>query len=168
VTKTDLEVQGTIQHLRLARRKGDKKAMGNLLDSLLQQPIDDIDAASEVIVVLQNMGRKNDASRLFQETYDAYERQLATEADNPEFLNNVAWLCAYSGQRPDEAVQLAEKAIATDKDNPAFIDTAAEAHMRAGNYARAVELETRALELRPGDPFMTRQLKKFQALNSKK
>jgi tetratricopeptide (TPR) repeat protein len=162
ITVETLRIEVDLQRLRLARRKGDKKEIGVLLDSLLQQQIDDMDTVAEVVAVLRNVGRKNEASTLFQQAYSQNNRRLAMDPDFPEYLNNVAWLCAYSGERPAEAVELAEKAIAIDKDNAAFLDTAAEAHMRNGDYDRAVKLEKRAIELRPGNPFMQKQLKKFQ------
>ena len=45
----------------------------------------------------------------------------------------------------------------------AILDTAAEAHFRAGNAEKSVQLETRALELKPNDKFMLEQLARFKA-----
>ena len=48
-------------------------------------------------------------------------------------------------------------------DNAAFMDTLAEANFHLHHFDQAIQWETAALKLQPGDKFMTGQLNKFQA-----
>ena len=44
-----------------------------------------------------------------------------------------------------------------------MIDTLAEVNFHIGKPAVSAQLETRALQIQPGDPFMTGQLARFKA-----
>ncbi len=79
---------------------------------------------------------------------EAYEQAAALAPDNPDILNNLAWLLAYrkdSGfHDPQRALILAERALA--KKRAAHIwDTYAEALFANGRIAQAVEAEEKAL-----------------------
>lgn len=150
------------QRYRAARLADDKKAMDDQLAELLQGPTIDIDLVSEMLPKLRRDGRNAEADRLFLRAYSEYKEVLDRDPDSAEFQNNLAWLCARSGERAAEAVELSTKATSIDKDNAAYLDTAAEAQFRVGNAAEAVKLEQRALALRPGDPFMRKQLARFK------
>jgi len=78
-------------------------------------------------------------------------------------MNTIAWLDARCDENLPEALKQATNAVAALPDSAAFIDTLAEVNYHLGNYTKAAELETRALELNPGDDFMTGQLAKFKA-----
>ncbi len=80
-----------------------------------------------------------------------------------EYSNNLAWLCARCGEHLDEAIKLADQALTIEPDNYGYIDTAASAYFAAGHADKAVKLEKRALIMRPNDPFMHRQLQRFEA-----
>jgi tetratricopeptide (TPR) repeat protein len=157
-----LHVDAAYQGLLAARQALDKQAEAQRLDELMLLPLTDLDTVGEVLPILREHKRDAAADDLFERLYADYKTILELDPEHPEYLNNVAWFGARSGERPAEAVKLATKAIALDKDNAAYLDTAAEAHFRNGNPAEAVRLEVRALELRPNDHFMREQLKRFQ------
>ncbi len=82
----------------------------------------------------------------------ALDELYATIEQDATALNNFAWGLveenAYDGRYGDAALRFATRANErTGFENWMFIDTLAWAHFRAGNVARAVELERRALEV---------------------
>ncbi len=160
VTDSMLRVEANLQRLRATQRVADKKAINDQLDDLLRSEIE-LDAATEIVPALRRQNRDKEANELFKRLYDQYKAILDADP-TAENQNNLAWLCARSGERAKEAVRLSTKAITTDKDNAAYLDTAAEAQFRIGNATEAAKLERRALELRPGDPFMQKQLRRFE------
>ncbi len=100
----------------------------------------------------------------------AYEASLALNPDNPDALNNLAWLLV-SGDDPElkdprQGLQLAQKAI-TMKKAPHIWDTLAEALYSNGRVREALEAEQNALSMNPEDrKIYEAQLQKFkQALN---
>jgi tetratricopeptide (TPR) repeat protein len=146
-----------------AARAGDEPRATAHLDELVRIEPSDSEVVLEAVPALKDRGRAAAARKLFDRGYAQVKRQLDADPDSPEMMNNLAWLCARSGERLEEAVRLSQKAIAADPVNYAYIDTAAEALFRTGDAAEAVRLETRALEFRPDDTFMREQLERFRA-----
>jgi tetratricopeptide (TPR) repeat protein len=147
---------------RAARSAGDDGAAEPHLAVLLELHPHSSDAVLDVIEYLRARGREQQAKRFFDRAHAASKALLEAEPDNPAFQNELAWLCARSGERPAEALELARRALADQPENPAYLDTAAEANFRCGNVDEAIRLESRALELEPGDEFMTEQLARFR------
>jgi tetratricopeptide (TPR) repeat protein len=118
--------------------------------------------------LLTAVGRVEDAANVFADAYRDARQQLSQDPDNPTLMNDLAWLCARCDQKLTEALDLAQRAVAAEPFEAAYIDTLAEVQFRLGNAAEAARLEARALELEPGDSFMTRQLERFRSgVNSK-
>jgi tetratricopeptide (TPR) repeat protein len=150
--------------LRAARAKGDKIASRHALDGLVGPPVTDVDIANDVVPMLREMGRADEAKRVFDQAYEAVQAtSLERGADHPMPKNNLAWLCARCGERKGEALRLAEEATRAMPDNAAFVDTLAEAHFQVGHFSEAVRLETKVVGARPSDRFLKEQLKRFQA-----
>ena len=96
----------------------------------------------------------------------AYRSAIALDPDNPDALNNLAWLLATS-DNPDlrntrEALTFARRAIALKK-APHIWDTLAEALYINGQIAEAIAAENQALQMDPDDPqIYEKQLLKFK------
>jgi tetratricopeptide (TPR) repeat protein len=116
----------------------------------------------DAIETLRKLGYNDEASELFKRTYERASATLAANPNDPVFKNDLAWLCARSGEHLEEALDLAKQAVAAEPNSGSFTDTLAEAHFRLGHAAEAVRLETRALELRPDDDFLREQLERFK------
>jgi tetratricopeptide (TPR) repeat protein len=149
--------------LRAARTKGDKIAIRHALDSLIGPPITNPDIANDVVPMLREMGRADEAKRMFDQAYEALQAVGLERGDHPMPKNNLAWLCARCGERKGEALRLAEEATRAMPDNAAFVDTLAETHYLMGHYDEAVRLEAKVVGARPSDRFLKLQLKRFQA-----
>lgn len=95
-----------------------------------------------------------------------YSAVLKQQANNAMALNNLAWVGARL-QRP-EALGYAEKAVALAPNQPAFLDTLAGLHLERGNYAQALDLQTRALQLQPQNHQLKLNLARIQLRAGKK
>ena len=132
------------------------------LDKLGQVLHKDPSLATDIVPALDDTGNYNDAQKCFDAAYTDMKASVTADPTSAEAKNNLAWLCARCGRKLDEAVKLSQQAITTAPDNSAYLDTAAEAQFRNKNPKEAIRLETRALQLKPNDSFMTGQLKRFE------
>jgi len=103
----------------------------------------------------------------YAEAVAAYEKSLSFQANNPEVLNNLAWLLLTAENKgwrdPVRALGLARRAAVISARSH-ILDTLAEALWQNGNSAEAVDAERRALEAaRENREYYQGQLKKFQA-----
>src|SRR5581483_6731640 len=105
--------------------------------------------------------RDSQAQAYFDKAYRLQVEKLSMRLKAAETLNNIAWLCARTGEHKDEAIAFANRAMALEPENYAYIDTAASAYFAGGDPKRAVALEKRALNMRPRDAFMQKQLDTF-------
>ncbi|MEW6672636.1 MAG: M48 family metalloprotease [Thermodesulfobacteriota bacterium] len=108
-----------------------------------------------------NYNRKN-----YETTIQAYEHALRLQPDNPEVLNNLAWLyatCENPDYRdPQQALMLAQKAVALSPPAAHIMDTLAESYFVNGKYAEAVLAARTALKLaRSNRSYFEEQLKRF-------
>jgi Zn-dependent protease with chaperone function len=104
------------------------------------------------------------SSQNYADSIAAYQKALQLNPDNPEVLNNLAWLyCEVDGYRnPPKALQLARKA-ASLKESYYILDTLAESLFLNGLTQEAVETGQRALQMAPDNhAYYQKQLKKFR------
>jgi hypothetical protein len=151
------------RRLRASRAARDDKAAAAHLKALLQSPNIEVDGGIEAYTYLRELGRDAEAEQVFARAYAAQRAQLQRDVNNPEELNNLAWLCARCNKNVAEAVDLATRAVYAMPERAGYLDTAAEAHFAAGQADEAVKLETQALALKPNDRFMATQLARFRA-----
>jgi Zn-dependent protease with chaperone function len=102
----------------------------------------------------------------------AYKSAIALDPNNPDALNNLAWLLATSDKpdlrNPREALILARRAIALKK-APHIWDTLAEALFVNGHVAEAIDAENQALRMDPDDrEIYEKQLLKFKKAEDSK
>lgn len=101
-----------------------------------------------------------------QEAITAYRAAIGLEPENPEALNNLAWLYVTASDhtiyRPGEALELALQA-ARLAPLPHILDTLAECYSANGQHCRAVETIRVAIALGPDDmDYYKKQLQKFE------
>jgi len=107
----------------------------------------------------------------YEMTIRAYEHALKIRPDNPEVLNNLAWLFATCDnpdyRNPQQALILAQKA-ATLSSEAHIMDTLAESYYINGKYTEAVLAAGRALKLaRTNLSYYEDQLEKFSEAERK-
>jgi len=104
--------------------------------------------------------------KAYPEAIEAYERSLRLEVDNPETLNNLAWLYATCEEtkwrEPVKALVYAVHAAAL-KPVSHILDTLAESYYVNGLYEKAIVTIKQALRTQPEDKaYYESQLRKFE------
>ncbi len=97
----------------------------------------------------------------------AYDRSLSLNPENPETLNNLAWLLATcedeTYRNPDIALTLSQKAAAL-KPSAHILDTLAESYFVNGRLVEAVEAGKEALAIAADNrTYYEKQIKRFSA-----
>jgi Zn-dependent protease with chaperone function len=100
------------------------------------------------------------------EAMESYERALVLEPDNPELLNNLAWLLVTSKvpevQNPEEALYLARQAAALQPTAGYILDTLAAAYWANEMLNEALATEDKAMRHDPANyKFYSRQMEFF-------
>jgi tetratricopeptide (TPR) repeat protein len=76
-----------------------------------------------------------------------YRKALSLDPDQPEAINNLAYVLLESGGDLEEALRLAVRANAHGPDNAGYVDTLGAIYLRLGRVAQAVEMLERAEKL---------------------
>ncbi|MDB5321510.1 MAG: Tetratricopeptide repeat protein [Phycisphaerales bacterium] len=150
-------------YFKAARAAGNRAEMDKHLAALLDLAPDDEQIAFDAIPTLLEIGRESEASRLFAKPYTMLRAAVDQKPDDADRMNLLAWLCARSKRHLDEARTLITAALKMHPDNSAYLDTAAEIEFHLGHAERAIELETRAIQINSDNVFFLSQLKRFQA-----
>jgi len=96
----------------------------------------------------------------------AYQRSIELEPDNPEVLNNLAWLLVTADDpeilNADRALELAKKAASLRPTAGYILDTLAAAYWANNMIDEALDTERTAMEIEPDNrPFYRRQMDFF-------
>jgi tetratricopeptide (TPR) repeat protein len=169
--ESELRAKLEWHHFRLALAAGEPVKADEHLKRLIQFAPKDGAIAMDLNARLKALGKEKEAATLFDFAYQAALARLAEpdevdeegRPDPSEMLNNLAWLCARSGEKLDEALRHAQRAVERHPANGAFLDTLAEVYFVRGDNERAARLERLALIFRPGDRFMLGQLQRFES-----
>lgn len=158
------QMRGEVARLRLrdALTRNDAREVERRLGELAPLAHFESGLALETIVRLHERQRFDEARELFRRARRLLRERLRDAADDPDVLNEAAWLMARSGMAVEEALPLARRAIELAPDHAGYLDTLAEALFRLGQVEEAVRVEQRAVELRPDDPFLARQVQRFR------
>ncbi len=111
------------------------------------------------------------SNKNYSKAIKAYEQSIALAPDNPQVLNNLAWLyatCEVERFRdPKKALKLAQKAAEIEK-SPHILDTLAESYYVNSQFEKAVAAEMEALDLATKNrTHYENQLAKFKAAAKK-
>ncbi|MHC4176037.1 MAG: tetratricopeptide repeat protein [Planctomycetota bacterium] len=116
--------------------------------------------AVEMVPLLEEAGRPQEADRLFARVFAVHERVCRDFPKSTTHRHDLARLAVGCRRRLGEALKHANRAVALDPDNPAYIGTLAEIHFQRGDRQRAVELAKRCIRLAPKEEFR-QQLERF-------
>lgn len=95
-----------------------------------------------------------------------YTAVTQLQANNAVAYNNLAWVTAKLGK--PGAIALAEKANVLAPNQPAFMDTLAVLLSDKGDYAKAVEMQTKVMTLQPQNALFRLNLAKIHLKGGKK
>ncbi len=99
------------------------------------------------------------------------ERGLELYPDNPEILNNLAWLYATAPSPfrfPDRAISLAKKALKYAPKKAYIWDTLAEAYYIKGEYSKALSAIDKALDLEVNKYYLKQRRKIARAIKDRR
>jgi uncharacterized Ntn-hydrolase superfamily protein len=109
------------------------------------------------------VGRRELARVERERVGEALRRALAGGINDASSLNGLAWVCATNDMFLPEALTAAERAVALEPKEIGILDTLAEVHYRMGNAAKAIEVETKALDHAPNDSYLKGQIARFKS-----
>jgi len=126
---------------------------------------DDTDA--DVLIALYELPNLNDQQRDelkdgIRKTCELFRGQITQDPDSPTPYNQLAWLVANTEGDQDEALRLSQRSLKLGPDHPGRMDTLARCYYAQGKYEKAVEIQTRAVQLEPHTGQMSRQLARFR------
>ncbi len=145
-----------------------KKLNRHFFEKIIQRELDKNPDSPNHYSMLGDLYYSN---KNYSKTIKAYEQSIALAPDNPQVLNNLAWLyatCEVERFRdPKKALKLAEKAAEIEK-SPHILDTLAESFYVNSQFEKAVATEMRALDLATKNrTHYENQLAKFKAAAKK-
>ncbi|MBW2109120.1 MAG: M48 family metalloprotease [Deltaproteobacteria bacterium] len=141
--------------------------MGNTLNSRFLEKVlvKEIQQHPENAKLYTLLGSVSYEREEYEKAIAAYEKSIALLPDNPEALNNLAWLFATCPKtrlrNPAKALFLAKKAAALNPE-PHILDTLAESYYVNGKRTDAIRTIKRILEKDPPErPYYESQLRRF-------
>ena len=145
-----------------------KKLNRHFFEKIIQRELDKNPDSPNHYIMLGDLYYSN---KNYSKAIKAYEQSIALAPDNPQGLNNLAWLyatCEVERFRdPKKALKLAEKAAEIEK-SPHILDTLAESFYVNSQFEKAVATEMRALDLATKNrTHYENQLAKFKAAAKK-
>lgn len=145
-----------------------KKLNRHFFEKIIQRELEKNPDSPNLYSILGDLYYSN---KNYAKTIKAYEQSIALAPDNPQVLNNLAWLyatCEVERFRdPKKALKLAEKAAEIEK-SPHILDTLAESFYANSQFEKAVAAEMGALDLATKNrTHYENQLTKFKAAAKK-
>lgn len=108
--------------------------------------------APESALVWVNLGNAEGARGFEQEAEAAYRNALELDPDQPDALNNLAWLLLESQGDLTEAHELASRAVSLGGPDPYLaLDSLGRIHLAMGQCSKATGVFRSALEVTPAD-----------------
>jgi tetratricopeptide (TPR) repeat protein len=121
------------------------------------------DLQTLLVPELEKRGRKTEADTLFNRCYEPHTRLCAEYPNSAWAHNSLAWLCASTRRKLDEAMEHANRAVALEPTNAGFHDTLAETHFQRGDKTQAITAARKAIALNPKRTYFAKQLKRIEA-----
>ncbi len=97
--------------------------------------------------LVTSLGDVYNAAGEYGKSYNAYENAITFDPSNSMALNNYAYFLSINGGDLKKALELSEKAISgEDAENPTYLDTYAWINYLLRDYAKAEEVQRKAME----------------------
>ena len=87
--------------------------------------------------------------------------------NDADLQNNVAWGLALQNRLLDKALVFAKRAVELEPESAYIWDTLGEVYFRIGNLAKAVEAQTRAVEISPDESLFRERLETWKGQANK-
>jgi tetratricopeptide (TPR) repeat protein len=126
---------------------------------------------ADVLIALYRLPGQDEAAKKetrakIKMAADHFRQQIAASPDDPQAMNNFAWLVANTEGDYDEAAQWSHRSIELLKpQNPAIgglLDTLAHCYAAKRDYEKALEYQSQAIELEPHSGEIRRAYERFK------
>jgi tetratricopeptide (TPR) repeat protein len=155
------------QYLKAAEDRDDQAEVQKRLDQIVASDTSDQNIIIDIVPLLQKQGKTGQADAFFAKAFKEAKADLDDNPQNPEPLNNIAWLCACCDRDLDDALKWAQKAVDLAPHDWGIMDTLAEVNFHLGRFSTALQLEQQALSWAPQDPLLQRKVKLFYAATTR-
>jgi len=116
----------------------------------------DLDMLSSLVT---SLGDVYNSAGEHEKSYMAYENAITFDSSNTMAFNNYAYFLSINGGDLHKALELSEKAISgQDADNPTYLDTYAWINYLLGDYAKAEDVQRKAMEKVETDGYRSAEL----------
>ncbi len=126
---------------------------------------------ADVLIALYRLPDQNDAAKAetrakIKKVADHFRQQIASSPDDPQAMNQFAWLIGNTEGDYDEATQWSHRSIELmPADSPGLgglLDTLAHCYAAKKDYQKALEYQSRAMELEPHSGEIRRAYDRFK------
>jgi len=101
-------------------------------------------------------------SELIKQSAKKLQEKAARQPDIPTFYNQYAWLIGNTEGDMDKALQYSKKSLKLAPDNGGYLDTLGHVYFGRGEYEKAFETQTKAVEFEPHSGMIARKLDVFR------
>lgn len=111
---------------------------------------------------LRKMGLIKEHDEWFKISWERINAVIAQFPNSDNTCNTAVWLASRAQRNLDQAEALQKRALALNPDQPAYLDTMAEVQFAKGHRDKALEWSNRAVNFKPEDSQIRRQLDRFR------
>ena len=105
---------------------------------------------------------REETLKLIKQAADTFRQETVHAPDDATAYNQFAWLVANTEGDLEAALEFSKKSIELSPASGGFYDTLAHVYFAKGDYQKAVETQTKALQLDPHSKLIARQLGVFR------
>lgn len=146
-----------------AEARGDRDTRLAMLEQAIGGPAKDVDALIAAYHVPDAPQQRAGAVRLIREMLEQLESEIQADTDDPNPLNEYAWLVANTEGDVERAARYSKKSLEMSFDNPSYLDTLAHCQAAAGRIDMAVRTQSVAARYEPHNRTIQRNLERFRA-----
>jgi tetratricopeptide (TPR) repeat protein len=140
------DIHLTCRQIILALTEGDTISANEYTKKYISISRDNLSSGSAVTADLADIYSE---TGLFDKAEKYFRQALASEPENPDRLNNLAYFLIDKNRNIDEGLKLVDKALETNPDNYLYLDCKGWGFFKLGNKAEAIKLISRSWDSRP-------------------
>lgn len=146
----------------LRNLKNDRAHSITILENCHRMFPSDGSLADHFFPALRKVGLIKEHDEWFRISWERMSVVIAEFPNSDNTCNTAGWLASRAQRNLDQAEALQKKALALNPDQPAYLDTMAEVQFAMGHREKAIEWSTRAVNFKPEDSQIRRQLDRFR------
>lgn len=139
-------------------------ARRRLLEEALRVYSKEVDALIALFSLPDNTpAQQAEAAARVARALEAIEEEIRALPDDPNAKNEYAWLVANTEGDVAKAIRYSRQSLEETFDNASYLDTFAHCHAAAGNFARALRVQSLAVRHEPNSVLIRRNEERFRS-----